>query len=216
MKCRHTSKRSPSSFSLRRSAANIISLLLLLSITSLFPPPTNCQLLGSLMSMTGLGNLNPFSGLSSGLSGGGLLSSLRGGGGGSSSLFGSLTGSSSSMHPGAGGSMMSSFTPDLGTNIITLHIHIFISRYTHTFPHILRKSLLSNLLIRKNYFPSNPTSLAAFLQQSSFSLSLSRHQHTDTFPTFLSVFCHYFVDGLTRPFLTPLGTTGFFLFFHPT
>lgn len=109
-----------SSSSSTRSATTTL-VLLLICVTSLFPSPASCQLLGSLMSMTGLGNLNPFSGLSSGLSGGGgLLSSLRGGG--SSSLFGSLTGSSSSSPSLGAGSMMSSFAPDLGTNIYSLNM----------------------------------------------------------------------------------------------
>lgn len=105
----------PSSYFLSKPRATISThslVLVLICAACLSPSPVSSQLLGSLMSMTGLGSLNPFSGLSGG--GGGLLSGLRGGG--SSSLFGSLTGSSSSL-PGAG-SMMSSFTPDLGEEIM--------------------------------------------------------------------------------------------------
>lgn len=191
MKCRRTSNPiSSSSFSLR-SAANI-SFILLLSITSLFPPPANCQLLGSLMSMRGLGSLNPFAGLSSGLSGGGLLSSLRGGGGGSSSLFGSLTGSSSSI-PGVGtGSMMSSFAPDIGTNIETIHTFIhFPDTYKYTI-YNLGKYIPSNLLIRKKCI-STLTQTNIYETSNSFikvlySLSLSHVTNTQTLMLFFLPF----------------------------
>ena len=118
----------PSSSPSSCSSSSASTLILMICVTSLLPSPSSCQLLGSLM--TGLGNLNPFSGLSSGLSG---LGGLGGGGllsgrlrpTGSSSLFGSLTGASSSS--GGVGSMMSSFSPDLGTNTLTPLLQIFFS-----------------------------------------------------------------------------------------